>query len=263
VVAFALVQEVTAAPRIRHDDGGRHGGGTMRLVAAVLCGACLIVGTGCRSEEERAELRAAQSRAALLARLDPRQQRIFKTIERSGYRPVPIGVVGADVFAFREALGPGAALRGDPLDFLANQRGAIAAQWLHAPAEQRVFAAGFGADGPTILTFAEMMRADGYQVFSYDFCQGQQGGFTGCPSEAVGAYFATAGHAFLGTSEASVRSGLVVAEASPTPALSASARRAVLITPIRAATIGEAAATDFVAVEMATRPPAPGGGAPN
>jgi hypothetical protein len=236
-------------------------GGMMRLVAAVLCGACLVAGAGCTSDEERAELRAEQSRAALLARLDPRQQRIFTTLARSGYRPVPIGMVGADVFAFRAALGPGAALRGDPLDHLASLRSPGAEQWLQAPPDKRVFATAFGTDLPPISMFGQMLRDDGYQVFDYDFCQNFQGGQVVCPTETVGAYFATAGHALLGTSEVSVRSGLVVAEASPAPVLPDNARRAVLITPTRTATIGEAAATGFAAVEMATRPPPPEGGA--
>jgi hypothetical protein len=235
----------------------------MRLVAAVLCGAFLIVPSSCRkapSEEERAEARAAQLQAALLARLDPRQQRLFPALERTGYRPRLVGTVGADVFAFREALGPGAALRGDPLDHLANLKSTGSAQWLRAPVDKRVFATGFGTDGPPISMYREMLRADGYQVFLYDFCEGQQTELTGCPSEFVGAYFATAGHLLIGTSEAKVRSGLVLAEASAAPAVSPDARRAVLITPTRPITIGEAAATDFLAVEMATRPLARSGG---
>jgi hypothetical protein len=226
----------------------------MRLVAMVLCGAILIVGSGCRRAPSE-EARAAQARAALLARLDLQQQRLFAVIEPSGYRPALIGMVGADVFAFRTALGPGAALRGDPLAYLANLKGTRAAEWLSALAEKRVFATGFGRDGPPISIFVEMLRAAGYQVFYYDFCEGRQSGLEECATETVGAYFATAGHLLLGTSEASVRSGLVVAEASGAPAFSADDRRAVLITPTRAATIGEAAATDFVAVEMTTNPP--------
>ena len=50
-------------------------------------------------------------RAALLTRLIPPQQQLFTTLEPSSYRPSLIGVVVADVFAFRAALGPGAALQ--------------------------------------------------------------------------------------------------------------------------------------------------------
>jgi hypothetical protein len=139
---------------------------------------------------------------------------------------------------------------------LANLKSTGSAQWLRAPVDKRVFVAGFGTDGPPLSMYREMLRADGYEVFSYDFCQGQQVELTHCPEEFVGAYFATAGHLLIGTSEASVRSGLVLAEASAAPALSPNARRAVLITPTQAVTIGEAAATGFMAVEMATRPPA-------
>lgn len=234
----------------------------MRLVAAVLCGALLIVPSSCRkapTEEELVEAHAVQLQAALLARLDPRQQRLFPALERTGYRPRLVGTVGADVFAFREALGPGAALRGDPFDHLANLKSTGSAQWLRAPVDTRVFATGFGTDGPPISMYVEMLRADGYQVFLYNFCEGQQTELTGCPKELVGAYFATAGHLLIGTSEARVRSGLVLAEANAAPA-SPDARRAVLVTPTRPITIGEAAATDFLAVEMATRPLGRSGG---
>jgi hypothetical protein len=232
---------------------------TMRLAARVLCAACLIAGSACRPAPSE-EARAAQMRAALLARLLPPQQQLFTTLEPSGYRPSLIGVVVADVFAFREALGPGAALRGDPLDHLANQGSPLAAQWLRAPVVKRVFAAGAGADGPPVEMFAEMLRAGGYEVFYYDYCQNRQPGLGECPTETVGVYFATAGHLLVGTSEATVRSGLVREESTGAPPLPANARRAVLITPAQAVTIGETGATDFAAVEIATRPPIPDGG---
>ena len=233
----------------------------MRLAAAVLCGALLLSAGSCRralSEAELADARAAQMRAALLTRLDPRHQQLFTALETNSYRPGLIGVVVADVFAFREALGPGAALRGDPLDHLARLKGEQAAKWLQAPAGKRVFAAGAGTDLPPVSMYAVTLRAAGYEVFYYDFCQTRPSGLFECPTETDGAYFGTAGHLLLGTSEASVRSGLVREESTGAPALSANARRAVLIIPAQAATIGEAAATGFAAVEIATRPPVPG-----
>jgi hypothetical protein len=234
----------------------------MRLVATVLCGALLIAG-GCRrapSEAERADTRAAQMRTALLGRLIPPQQQLLTTLERSPFRPGPIGVVVADVFAFQGAIERGAAAGADPLTHLTNLKSAQAEQWLRTPAGKRVFVAGAGSDGPTVWQFGELLKADGYVVFLYDFCQNLQSGLVECPAATASAYFQTAGHALVGTTETAVRSGLVREEAAGAPPLPAVERRAILITPTQAATIGEAAATDFAAVEIATRTPVPGGG---
>lgn len=231
----------------------------MRRVAAVLCGACLLVGSGCRAAPS-AETRASQAQAALLARLIPPQQRLLATLQRSPYRPGPVGVVLADVFAYQAAIERGAAPGGDPLTHLSNLKSARADVWLRTPAAKRVFVAGAGSDGPTLWQFGEILKADGYEVFLYDYCQNLQSGLGECPSATASAYLQTAGHALVGTSETAVRSGLVRQEAVDAPALTAASVRAVLITPTQAATIGEAAAADFAAVEIATHPPVPGGG---
>ena len=235
----------------------------MRLVATVLCGALLIAGSSCRrapSEQERAELRAEQTRAALLARLIPPQQQLFTTLQRHPFRPGPIGAVVADVFAFQGAIERGAATGADPAAHLAALKNAQADQWLRTPAGKRVFLAGGGSDYPTVWQFGELLKADGYVVFLYDYCQNLSSDLVECPSATASAYFQTAGHALVGTTEAAVRRGLVREEAAGVPPVPANSNRAVLITPTQAATIGEAAATDFAAVEMATRPPVTNGG---
>ena len=232
----------------------------MRLAATVLCGALLIAGGGCRrapSDAERAETRAAQMQAALLARLIPPQQQLLTALQRSPFRPGPVGAVLADVLAYQAAIERGAAPGADPLTHLSNLKSTQADAWLRTPAAKRVFAAGSGSDYPTIWQFGEILKADGYVVFLHDYCQGYQSGLTECPSATASAYFQTAGHALVGTTEAAVRSGLVHQESAGAPALAAASNRAVLITPTQAATIGEAAAADFAAVEIATRPPVP------
>jgi len=235
----------------------------MRTTAALLGAALLIAGSGCRpalSDEQLAEARAAQAQAALLARLIPPQQRLLTTLQRSPYRPGPVGAVLADVLAYQTAIERGAAPGVDPLSHLSNLKRPHVDAWLRTPAAKRVFVAGAGSDFPTVWQFGELLKADGYQVFLYDYCQNFQSGPIECPSATASAYFQTAGQALVGTTEAAVRSGLVRQESAGAPALAAAANRAVLITPTQTATIGEAAAADFAAVEIATHPPAPGGG---
>jgi hypothetical protein len=172
-------------------------------------------------------------RAALRARLIPPQQQLFTALEPSSYRPMLIGVVVADVFAFREALGLSAVLRGDALDHLANLRPpGSAPQWLRAPAGKRVFATGFGVDLPPVSMYAEALRAAGYEVFSYDYCQNQQYGLSNCPTETVGAYFATAGHLLVGLRGRSAADS--ARESAAAPASPADRAGAVLITRPRA-----------------------------
>jgi len=232
----------------------------MRLPAAVLCAALLLTGSGCRtkpSAEKAAELRAAQARAASLARLVPRQRDVFSTLESNRLHPSVIGTVGTEMPAFRGAVERGASIGGDHLNQLAGVKSAETDLWVRTPAEKRVFLVGAISDGPTIWQLSETLRAGGYAVFLHDFRQGQslRSSLGECPSALVGAYFGTAGHALVGVSDTAVRGPLFPSTTAPNASdVSAGMRRAILITPVEAATIGEAGATDFVAVEMEMRP---------
>ena len=69
--------------------------------------------------------------------------------------------------------------------------------WRLAPAERRVFLIGPGKDAQRLRAYATELRSRGYLVFFYlDWeVNGQL-----CPSEVVGAYFATAGEAVVSQS---------------------------------------------------------------
>ena len=228
----------------------------MRGVAAVLCSVWVIAGSGCRPAPS-GEAGAAQSRAE--ASLGPRLQPLFASIERNPLRPALVGMVAFDMRVFRAAIERGAAIGGDHLDQLTRLGGAQADAWLRTPAEKRVFVAASGSDGPTDWQLTQTLKADGYESYIYDFCQGQ-GAWTGCPSEIVGAYLGTAGHALVGVSDEQVRKHFVLDAANAAPFSVDEVRRTILITPTQASTIGAATPGDFVAAEIEARIAARAGG---
>lgn len=231
----------------------------MRRVAAILCAVCLIAGSGCRRESSE-EARAAQAQVALRARLAPRLQPFFASIERNRLRPALLGGIGFDMRVFRAAIERGASMGGDHLDQLARLGGAQAEAWLRTPAEKRVFVAAAVSDGPTAWQLAQTLKADGYESYIYDFCQGREA-WTGCPSDVVGAYLGTAGYALVGVTDDNVRPHFVRDAPNAAPFSPEDVRRMILIAPTEASTIGAAAATDFAAVEVEMRMgPPPGGG---
>lgn len=69
----------------------------------------------------------------------------------------------------------------------------LVASWLDAPVGLRVFVVGAAESDPDVKQFRDRLKALGYQVFFYKFCKDLTGRL--CASEAVGAFYATAGHA--------------------------------------------------------------------
>ena len=69
----------------------------------------------------------------------------------------------------------------------------IVASWLDAPASRRVFVVGAADSDSDVKELRDRLKALGYQVFFYKFCEGAIGKL--CSSEEVGAFYGTAGHA--------------------------------------------------------------------
>ena len=67
--------------------------------------------------------------------------------------------------------------------------------WDLTPLQKRVAIVGSSADEPLVDQMRAKLEAQGFQVFFYKFCSSRPGVL--CDSKTVGAYFATAGHAFL------------------------------------------------------------------
>ena len=151
----------------------------MRRVAAILCVACVIAGSSCRRGPSE-EAQAAQAQAALRARLGPRLYPLFASIARHPLRPALLGRTEFDMQVFRGAIERGASIGGDHLDQLTRLGGAQAEAWLRTPADKRVFVAGAVSDGPLVWQLAQTLKADGYESYIYDFCQGREA-WTGCP----------------------------------------------------------------------------------
>lgn len=70
--------------------------------------------------------------------------------------------------------------------------------WLNTPQEQRIFAIGSKEDYPNVERLVTTLRDRGFSVFFYKMCTRPDGKL--CPSQAVGAFCATAGSIILSTS---------------------------------------------------------------
>jgi hypothetical protein len=147
----------------------------------------------------------------LLEHFNP-ERKLVVTLLENAYPSAPwFTLRTASVKTFRDDFRRGAS---DPMAYLTGLTGAhraLADDWLLNHDElRRVMVIGSREDSPAVHAWAEGLRRQGFAVYFYDFCMLVGGQL--CPSEVVGAFFATAGHVVLFDSKAARLSSYVTLE---------------------------------------------------
>lgn len=173
----------------------------------------------------------------------------------------PFKVVPHSVKRFQTEFREGAL---QPAKYLSKvDQDGLLARWEQVPREKRVFIIGAGEDTSEIATIQHGLRDRGFEVFFYAFCRTSGGKL--CPSQTVGAAFATSGQAILYETRAALASKFVPIEISTAQQLANpnSARNMLVFNPSEALalTAGSGTFPVFIActfvkkADMATAPP--------
>jgi hypothetical protein len=127
---------------------------------------------------------------------------------------------------------------------------ALVDAWLKTPLARRVFMAGSGHNLREITNIQKALEERGYTVFFYKFCEERVG--TLCSSQAVGAFFSTAGHALLFDTTQAKDSSYVELEVKAVSRLVQHEGPLIIITPREA--LGAAAGTAVSVVKVTFEP---------
>ena len=138
---------------------------------------------------------ADQDAVDLMVSIDLQRQYVLRPIAEVSRRHPRFRLVPAAVKNFGKGFKRGAANPGRYLDQLVGAHEKLKTAWLAAPAERRVFIIGSGKDAPIANALKARYRARGIETFFYDFCAQAAGQL--CSTDAVGAFFATAGQCVL------------------------------------------------------------------
>jgi hypothetical protein len=120
----------------------------------------------------------------LTKELDPR----LKLVQKIDSRFTHFSVVKGTVKRFALDFEAGAR---NPESYLPEVSPELVSKWFKVPQENRIFIIGAGKDSAEVSQAAESLRAQGNEVFFYDFCRPL------CSSKAVGAMFGTSGITML------------------------------------------------------------------
>ena len=96
------------------------------------------------------------------------------------------------------------------LEGLDKQLAPLVVPWLDTPRHKRIFVVASSENEADVKQLRAALRTSGYQVFFYKFCEPVLSRL--CPSEDVGAFFATAGHVIAFQSAASRKSSYISVE---------------------------------------------------
>ena len=172
---------------------------------------------------------AEQDAVDLMVSIDLQRQFVLRPIAEVSRQHPRFRLVPAAVKNFGKGFKRGAANPGRYLDQLVGAHEKLKTAWLAAPVERRVFIIGSGKDASIANALKARYRARGIETFFYDFCAQSAGQL--CSTDAVGAFFATAGQCVLLDSANVVTSQFIALEVALAKNLHGIGPSIVVVTP--------------------------------
>ncbi len=144
------------------------------------------------------------------SQVQPERRQLLQKLSEGRSRMPSITLATTSAKTFGKDFLVGARRGQTHLEGLDKQLAPLVYPWLDTPRHKRIFVVASSRNEADVKQLKAALRTSGYQVFFYKFCEPVLSRL--CPSEDVGAFFATAGHVIAFQSAASRKSSYITVE---------------------------------------------------